>query len=268
MPQTIEEESDFFPFGGEISVIANGGNTYKFTGKERDAETGFDYFGARYYGNSMGRWLSPDWAGAPTEVPYADFGNPQSLNLYGYVGNNPIGRADADGHETQATLDPEAALEAGSDFEKAVNWLGKALDHPAVQAFLMVLPFEGGAEEAAVEEQLAIGAGRKAESGAGKAVRPAENPNEFEPSDSNINRMEDGKPPIGKDGHPLERHHPNGDPANPPETMTKTEHRLGENYKRNHPDTNKEPSRIDRKEAAGKKKQRSTRKKKIGNRSP
>lgn len=46
----------------------------------------------------MGRYLIPDWAGAPTAVPYAQFGNPQSLNLYSYHGNNPLSGADADGH--------------------------------------------------------------------------------------------------------------------------------------------------------------------------
>ncbi len=73
-------------------------DTAQFTGKERDSETGLDYFGARYYGSNMGRWLSPDWAENATAVPYADFGNPQSLNLYSYVGNNPLATADADGH--------------------------------------------------------------------------------------------------------------------------------------------------------------------------
>ncbi len=68
------------------------------SGKERDSETGLDYFGARYYGSSMGRWMSPDWSAGPTGVPYADFSNPQSLNLYTYVGNNPLSRTDADGH--------------------------------------------------------------------------------------------------------------------------------------------------------------------------
>jgi RHS repeat-associated protein len=36
-----------------------------FTGKERDTESGLDYFGARYYASTMGRWLSPDWADKP-----------------------------------------------------------------------------------------------------------------------------------------------------------------------------------------------------------
>ena len=66
------------------------------TGKERD-KTGLDYFGARYYGSNMGRFLSPDWSADPTPVPYADLSNPQTLNLYQYVGNNPLATADADG---------------------------------------------------------------------------------------------------------------------------------------------------------------------------
>jgi RHS repeat-associated protein len=70
----------------------------KFTGKERDTETGLDYFGARYYGANMGRWMSPDWAAAPTAVPYAMFGDPQTLNYYSYVRNNPLFKADLDGH--------------------------------------------------------------------------------------------------------------------------------------------------------------------------
>jgi RHS repeat-associated protein len=55
-------------------------------------------FGARYYGSSLGRFMTPDWAAKPISVPYADFGNPQSLNLYSYVKNNPTTTRDADGH--------------------------------------------------------------------------------------------------------------------------------------------------------------------------
>jgi RHS repeat-associated protein len=70
----------------------------RYTGKERDAQTGLDYFGARYYGSSMGRFMSPDWSSKPVEVPYADLGNPQTLNLYSYVRNNPLTEEDPDGH--------------------------------------------------------------------------------------------------------------------------------------------------------------------------
>lgn len=72
---------------------------HHYTGKERDAESGNDYFGARYYASSMGRWLSPDWSAKEDPVPYAKLDDPQSLNLYQYVLNNPLSHLDDDGHE-------------------------------------------------------------------------------------------------------------------------------------------------------------------------
>ena len=84
------------PFG-EGSAVPNL-SALHFTGKERDSESGNDYFGARYYASTMGRWMSPDWSASPTPVPYADLRDPQDLNLYSYVRNNPLSRADADGH--------------------------------------------------------------------------------------------------------------------------------------------------------------------------
>ena len=74
-------------------------NASRSTGKERDTESGLDYFGARYYGSTMGRWMSPDWADKPEAVPYSQLDNPQSLNLYGYVNNNPLSEVDDDGHD-------------------------------------------------------------------------------------------------------------------------------------------------------------------------
>jgi RHS repeat-associated protein len=69
------------------------------TGKERDSESGNDYFSARYYGSSMGRFLSPD----PTQLYYADPTNPQSFNLYSYVYNNPLANTDPTGTDACAT---------------------------------------------------------------------------------------------------------------------------------------------------------------------
>lgn len=96
---TVCYESDFQPFGGENPPITNTcPQNYKFTGKERDTETGNDNFGARYFSPTLGRWLSPDWSAVPAPVPYATLTNPQTLNLYQYVGNNPETAADIDGH--------------------------------------------------------------------------------------------------------------------------------------------------------------------------
>jgi len=94
----LQYQSDFTPYGGEIWSSGSDPNHYKFTGKERDTETTNDYFGARYYSSGVGRFMTPDWATSPVAVPYAEFGDPQSLNLYAYVRNNPLSRTDADGH--------------------------------------------------------------------------------------------------------------------------------------------------------------------------
>ena len=87
-------------FGDQLNCTGSASNAteHHFTGKERDAESGLDYFEARYYEPSVGRWLSPDWSTAPSSLPYADLHDPQSLNLYSYVRNNPLSRFDNDGH--------------------------------------------------------------------------------------------------------------------------------------------------------------------------
>ena len=96
----IEDESDYYPYGGEMVITATAPQNYKFTGKERDAESGLDDFGARFHASALGRFMTPDWDAKPVTVPYAKFGDPQTLNLYSYVENAPVNRADADGHET------------------------------------------------------------------------------------------------------------------------------------------------------------------------
>jgi RHS repeat-associated protein len=87
------------PFGDGLNCTGSADpSPDHFTGKERDAESALDYFGARYYSSAMGRFITPDWAANATAVPYASFNNPQSLNLYSYVGNNPTNLRDYDGH--------------------------------------------------------------------------------------------------------------------------------------------------------------------------
>src|ERR1700732_3029545 len=60
------------------------------TGKERDAESGLDNFGARYNASTMGRFMSPDPLGGKLV-------DPQTLNKYSYVRNNPINLTDPTG---------------------------------------------------------------------------------------------------------------------------------------------------------------------------
>jgi RHS repeat-associated protein len=84
------ESCTSLPFGEDLTCTGTEVTPIHFTGKEHDAESGNDFFGARYYTSTMGRFLTPDWVEKPTNVPYyAHFGNPQSFSPYSYVENNP-----------------------------------------------------------------------------------------------------------------------------------------------------------------------------------
>ena len=76
---------------GDSEVVLNF-TTPDYFGKERDAESGLDYFGARYYGSSMGRWMSPD---PSMESEILEL--PQTWNRYSYVYNRPTYATDPDG---------------------------------------------------------------------------------------------------------------------------------------------------------------------------
>jgi RHS repeat-associated protein len=104
-----------------------------FTGKERDTESGNDYFGARYYTSAMGRFMSPDWSANVEPVPYAKLYDPQTLNLYSYVGNNPLARADADGHCFEDGCAVETAVGLGIVACGAVEGLHAYYSTPAAQ---------------------------------------------------------------------------------------------------------------------------------------
>jgi RHS repeat-associated protein len=93
-----EEDIEYHPYGEQQVYADTLGQQYRFTGHEHDSETNDDYFGARYYSSGFGRFLTPDWAATPVAIPYAVMGNPQTLNLYSYVENNPITGTDPDGH--------------------------------------------------------------------------------------------------------------------------------------------------------------------------
>ncbi|MGB7865868.1 MAG: RHS repeat-associated core domain-containing protein, partial [Candidatus Sulfotelmatobacter sp.] len=73
------------------------------TGKERDSESGLDNFGFRYYGSTMGRWMSPDLVNV-TEDRVVNPAN--TLNKYVYGGNNPLKYIDPDGRDITYFYDP------------------------------------------------------------------------------------------------------------------------------------------------------------------
>jgi len=92
---------DYMPYGEEIPILverigiagygAADGIRQKFTQKERDNESGLDYFLARYYSSAQGRFTSVD------NPRYAKATDPQTWNLYAYVRNGPLNKIDPDG---------------------------------------------------------------------------------------------------------------------------------------------------------------------------
>jgi RHS repeat-associated protein len=123
---TVVEDSDFYPFGGERVVVDGLNNNYKFTGQERDGESGLDYFVARHYAFTLGRFLQPD-----PKITSAKRSEPQSWNRYAYVSNNPLIYVDLTGLEkflvvyvrqpepgksTAYTVDTRGRVDAGHAF--------------------------------------------------------------------------------------------------------------------------------------------------------
>jgi RHS repeat-associated protein len=88
--KAIQWEADYFPFGAVRQVFTNtASNNYEFTGYEYDSDTQYNYAIARFEAGRWGRFMSPD--------PYLgsiDITNPQSLNRYSYIGNNPTNGVD------------------------------------------------------------------------------------------------------------------------------------------------------------------------------
>src|SRR6185369_628991 len=98
----VVSRHDYMPFGEELGsgvggrttgmgFVVSDGQRHKFTSHERDAETGLDYMQARYYQNLQGRFTSADNFGGSVA-------DPQTMNLYAYVANNPVRYVDPTGH--------------------------------------------------------------------------------------------------------------------------------------------------------------------------
>jgi RHS repeat-associated protein len=95
---------DYLPFGEDLPAgtgnrtpglgyVTTDDTTQRFTSKESDTESGLDYFGARYCSPAQGRFISADSYGGA-------LANPQTLNLYAYVQNNPLAYLDPTGHSS------------------------------------------------------------------------------------------------------------------------------------------------------------------------
>lgn len=96
---------EYHPFGStafqSFGSSALSAKRYRYTGKEKDDETGLYYHGARYYAPWLGRWTAPDPAGAV-----------DGLNPYAYVRNNPVSLHDPNGRQSISAADLQSAAQA------------------------------------------------------------------------------------------------------------------------------------------------------------
>ena len=101
---SVVSRMDYEPFGVEAATTSRVADGYtgdptlrqRFTGKERDAESGLDYFGARFLSAAMGRFTGADPSSSGITV-----GDPQSWNLYSYTRNRPLSNVDVNGNWSQ-----------------------------------------------------------------------------------------------------------------------------------------------------------------------
>ncbi len=119
-------QAEYKPFGEEFTVNDLVDNNRRFVGKEKDDETGLDYFGARYLSVESGRFLAVDPVRAVDEfsgqINSAILTNPQRLNVYAYSLNNPYRYVDPDGEFGFLVC---AAIVAGAQLGAlAIAWLG------------------------------------------------------------------------------------------------------------------------------------------------
>jgi RHS repeat-associated protein len=136
----IYETCQGLPYGDGQACVGTEVTPMHLTGKHRDTETNLDDFPARYYSSVQGRWLSPDWDDKPVAVPYAILGNPQTLNLYSYVGGDPTNHADPDGH---IFLCPTCATNADSSSEAQNQGSGQPGDKPQSTHTITVTEVQG-----------------------------------------------------------------------------------------------------------------------------
>jgi RHS repeat-associated protein len=108
----VTTKGTFAPFGTEITKSAkSSAASISYSDEVHDEETGLDTYQYRSYNPRLGRWMSPD----PSSEHYANLANPQSLNLYTFVTDDPLKFIDDQGLDSDPGGDCAGDGSDGSD---------------------------------------------------------------------------------------------------------------------------------------------------------
>lgn len=263
-PTTYDAFGNCFIGGSNCTAT---GSPFRFTGQRFDPETGCYYYRARIYCPAIGRFLQNDPVGYKDDLDlYSAFGNdPTNLTDPGGEYASHIQTAPgsvSEGSDHDSTLSGSTAYLQLAQAAPAVEGGNEDRDSQG-EVGASAREFENNRERAIERENREreterdperpeVDTPRSADSAIDRAEfareRSAYWREEVERFNTgrgrlpfgvytaaNLARMREGKPPIGEDDFPMELHHPNGLPWEPVEPMTRTEHRLGPNYRLNHP---------------------------------
>jgi len=244
----VLQEDEYYAFGLRNPKYDNSnGNRYLYNGKEIQTDLANQYdYGARFYDPVIARWTSVD--------PLVE-ADQESTSPYGYVYDDPIKLTDPDGRLPccGTPLSKPARITGGAIIGGSLALAG-AIELGGVAT--------GPGVILTVPTGIVIGVGGVL---GGSAVWlwdkvTNRNSESTEPEPDHLNGGEKlapekikspppkrGDAPIGEDGKPVELHHrEQGNPNSPVDEKTRADHREGDNYKKNHPNTNKEKSTVDR----------------------
>jgi RHS repeat-associated protein len=246
---------DSDPFGNGTANEDPDGNglfvqfNLRMPGQYFDVETGFFHNYYRYYDPQSGRYVTSD--------PIGLAGG--SFSTYSYANNNPLSFTDPTGLAPGDIFDSaEAARRDMDQFQPAID----SHNNPGFEEYLLrslagFIGVEGRGHLIAIGpyqvddcqwswDMVSPAMGFpplpaskinrpkfKLEREAFWKAQAKNNPSKYSPAD--LAKMKNGKAPTGPDGHPMELHHTDGTPNGGLDPMSRTDHRLGGNYKKNHP---------------------------------